>query len=34
VTRHAIVVADRPHDAVLFSLLPDDLAGDAPHAKD
>lgn len=34
VTRHAIVVADRPHDAVLFSLLPDDLAGDAPHATD
>lgn len=34
VTRHAIVVADRPHDAVLFSLLPDDLAGDSPHATD
>jgi ribosomal-protein-serine acetyltransferase len=28
VTRHAIVVADRPHDAVLFSLLPDDLRDD------
>jgi RimJ/RimL family protein N-acetyltransferase len=33
VTRHAIVVADRPHDAVLFSLLPDDPAPEAPHAN-
>jgi RimJ/RimL family protein N-acetyltransferase len=34
VTRHAIVVHDRPHDAVLFSLLPDDLLPETPHAAD
>lgn len=32
VSRHAIVVHEQPHDAVQFSLLPDDLLPETPHA--